>query len=142
MAEEGGASGGSEILDCAMRGDTAALAAALGRAADSTGADLNAADRWGVTALAHAAQKGDLESVQLLLQKGASVDQASRFGNTALMAAAARGRDAVVSALLGAGADPTARNKWGLDAADWARWPENAGDVLALLQQDRDSGSR
>ena len=60
----------TDILKYTQQGDAAALAAALDK-----GADPDSADRWGVTALAHAAQKGDLEIVQMLLQKGASPDR-------------------------------------------------------------------
>ena len=73
--------------------------------------------------------------MRILLDKAAA-DLPSRFGNTALMAAAAGGRDAVVEALLAAGADPAARNKWGLGAEDWANWPENRDEILALLREE------
>ena len=53
------------------------------------------------------------------------------------MAAAARGHLEVVTALLAAGAAPDHGNRWGLTAADWASWPENAGEVLALLHGAR-----
>ena len=53
------------------------------------------------------------------------------------MMAAARGHVAVMRHLLAAGADPAQRNKWGLGAADWARWPKNAAEVEALLLESR-----
>ncbi len=118
------------VLESVLVGDTPALASAL-----DGGADANAADAWAVSALAHAAGRGDLEAVRILLDKGAAADRPSRFGNTALMAAAAGGRDAVVEALLAAGADPAARNKWALGAEDWANWPENRDEILALLRR-------
>ena len=128
MADQSGST--NEVLRSVLAGDTPALAEAL-----AGGADADAADAWGVTALAHAAGRGDLEAVRVLLDKGAAADRPNRFGNTALMAAAAGGRDAVVDALLVAGADPAARNKWGLGPEDWARWPENRDDILALLRR-------
>jgi len=118
----------ADIVELAKRGDAAALGAAL-----EDGAEVDAADRWGVTALGYAAARGDLAAVRLLLDRGASVDKTSAVGNAPLMLAAARGHLEVVQALLDAGADPTAKNKWGFGAADWGNWPANAAEVLALL---------
>ena len=42
-------------------------------------------------------------------------------------------RREVVKALLARGADPRGGNKWDLTAADWAQWPANSAEVLALL---------
>lgn len=120
----------TDILALVARGDQAGLAAAL-----EAGADPNAADRWGVTALARAAAKGDLAVVDLLLTHGAEVDRASGAGNTALMAAAAAGRVEALERLLAAGADPGHGNTWGLTAHDWAQWPPNGADVQALLEE-------
>lgn len=118
----------TQVLDLIARGDHAELEAALGK-----GADADARDRWGVPALSLAAGRGDVAAVRLLLEHGAAVDKASDAGNSPLMAAAARGYLEVMTALLDGGADPGHRNKWGLGAADWAQWPANSAEVLALL---------
>ena len=123
---------GTDLLALVARGDRAGLAAAL-----ESGADPNAADRWGVTALARAAAKGDLAMADLLLAKGAEVDRASAAGNTALMAAAAAGRVEMLERLLSAGADHGHGNTWGVTAYDWAQWPPNGADVQALLEEGR-----
>lgn len=122
----------ADILNLVTRGDTAGLATAL-----QSGADPDTCDRWGVTALARAAARGDLETVGLLLDRGASVNRTSHVGNSPLMAAAVRGHLEVAKALLAAGADAENRNKWGLGARDWAKWPDGAAEVLALLHGGR-----
>ncbi len=118
-----------DILALVAGGDAAALETAL-----AGGADAEACDRWGASALALAAGKGDLEAVGVLLAHGAQVDRTSEAGNSALMAAAARGHIEVVERLLEAGADPAHKNKWGLGADDWAAWPGNAAEVIAALR--------
>ena len=118
-----------DILKLIARGDVSALRAAL-----EDGADANHCDRWGVSALARAAGLGDLEALVLLLDHGADVNRSSDAGNTALMAAAACGHLDAVMHLLEAGADPTHRNRWGLGAEDWTKWPENASELRAVLR--------
>lgn len=122
----------ADILDLVVRGDTAALEAAL-----TAGADAKVRDRRGGSALAHAAARGDQAAVSLLLTHGAEADAASNAGNAPLMSAAARGHLEVIKTLLAAGADPEKKNKWGLGPADWAQWSDKAPDVLALLRVGR-----
>ena len=50
----------------------------------SKGADVNAKDRNGYTALMVSSGRGDLENVKLLLSNGADVNARSRSGLTAL----------------------------------------------------------
>ena len=121
-----------QILAAAARGDAAALTTAL-----EAGGDPKARDRFGAPALALAAARGELDCVARLLDAGAEVDRTSDAGNSALMLAAARGHVEVMRRLLAAGADPERRNKWGLGAADWGRWPKNAAEVEALLLESR-----
>ena len=111
------------------RGDHEALRDAL-----AGGADPNWRDRWGVSILAQAAARGDPDAVRLLLAQGADPGLGSDAGNTPLMAASARGHIEAMRLLLDAGADPEARNKWGLGASDWAHWPANSAEALALLR--------
>lgn len=113
------------------RGDAAGLASALDQ-----GVDADASDPTGVALLAHAAAKGQADLLHLLLDRGARVGGVSRAGNTALMAAAARGHLEAMGVLLDAGADPATTNRWGLAAADWAVWPDNSAETLALLRAD------
>ncbi len=117
-----------DLIKFIAQGDMTALAAALDQ-----GGDANTADRWGVSALSHAAARGNLTAIGLLLDHDADPNKTSGAGNSALMAAAARGHLDVVKALLERGADPRHGNKWHLTAADWALWPANSAEVLALL---------
>ena len=121
-----------DLLDAVERGDTDTAAAAL-----DDGANPDAADRYGVTALVRAAGRGDRAMVDLLLGRGAQVDRSTTQDNTPLMLAAARGHRAMVARLLQAGADPAHRNKWQFTARDWATWPAEAADVVAMLDQAR-----
>ena len=117
-----------DLIALIQRGDATALEAAL-----AAGADANVRDRQGVSALAHAAAGGDAAALRLLLDHGAEVNRTCQAGNSPLMAAAARGHLEAMKLLLEAGADPEGRNKWGLGAADWAKWPGNSAEALALI---------
>ncbi len=119
---------GNDILAMIARGDAKALEEVL-----ASGAEANARDRWGVSALMHAAARGDLDMVEALLKHGAEAELSSDAGNTALMAAAARGHVAVAARLLEAGLDPAHQNKWGQSAYDWAKWPANSAEVIGLF---------
>ena len=118
---------------------------------DQSALDVNAANAAGETALMMAALKGDLGSVQLLLDRGARVDRpgwspihyaatgpeprvvqllidrgadlnaASPNGSTPLMMAAQYGSEDSVKLLLERGADPKRRNQRDMGAADFAR---------------------
>ena len=118
----------AKLRELVAAGDVEGLTAAL-----DAGGEVDARDRWGTTLLGQAAGRGNLAMVELLLARGADLEATGDASNTALMAAAARGHLAVVTALLAAGAAPGHSNRWGLTAADWARWPENGAEVLALL---------
>ncbi|MDJ0837926.1 MAG: ankyrin repeat domain-containing protein [Acidobacteriota bacterium] len=70
----------------------------------ANGADINDADRNGVTALLFAVARGRLETASLLLNKGANADRITSNGITPLRAAVHRGDEAMLDLLAGAGA--------------------------------------
>jgi uncharacterized protein len=72
------------------------------------GADVNATEADGTSALHWAAHFGDAELAHALLAAGADAKAANRYGMTPLQEAAASGDAAVIEALLAAGADPNA----------------------------------
>ena len=98
-----------------------------------SGADANAANRYGITPLWLAATNGSAPAVRMLLKAGARVADALPHGETALMAAARTGDPETVRLLLAAGANPNgSESSQGETALMWAA-AENQGDVIALL---------
>ena len=91
------------------------------------GADVDARDGWGRTALAYAAAVGNAAAVRVLLDAGADPDLADAAGATPLMAAADAAVDPasdraaadVARELLRGGASPDARDRAGRRAADF-----------------------
>jgi ankyrin repeat protein len=71
----------------------------------AAGADVGAANRYGVTALYLAARAGDAAGTRALLAAGASANTSLPEGETALMTAAKAGQAAVVRTLLTGGAE-------------------------------------
>src|SRR5882672_8363441 len=103
------AAGPNSIADAAMRGDRADVLALIKR-----GADVNAPQGDGVTALHWAARHGDAELVTALVSAGASLRAETRFGAfTPLHLAAERGSAPIVKALVAAGAAVDARTTTG-----------------------------
>ena len=92
----------SPVADAAMRGDAAAV-----RALIAEGADVNAPQGDGMTALHWAARNRDAGLARDLLEAGAEVGAGTRIGHyTPLHMASDAGAGEVVEILLGAGADP------------------------------------
>jgi uncharacterized protein len=96
------------LITAAYKGDVRTAIAQL-----VEGADVNARDCDGDTALMLAAERGHIEMVKVLLTNGADVDAENLNGETALMRAAENDRAATVKILLAHHADG--------DAGDIAR---------------------
>jgi uncharacterized protein len=90
--------------DAISSGDTVRVATIL-----DAGADINALDGHGQTALMNAAHKGRVEIVRLLAKRGANLDHTAKFGLSALMLAVIADHPEVVRVLVDAGADITLR---------------------------------
>src|SRR5262245_43160368 len=71
-----------------------------------SGANPNAANRYGITPLSLAAENGNAAIVELLLKAGADPKANLPGGQTLLMTAARTGNAAIVRTLLDGGADP------------------------------------
>jgi ankyrin repeat protein len=84
-----------------MAGDAASV-----RAQIAAGADIDAAEVDGSTALLWAAHQGEPEIVSTLLAAGADANTANTFGATPIREAVANGNPEVIGLLLDAGADP------------------------------------
>lgn len=75
----------------------------------AAGADIDAKDEHGQTALMIAARDGRVQCVRWLIANGADLDHTAKFHLSALMLAVINGRDAIVGLLADAGADRTIR---------------------------------
>ena len=73
------------------------------------GADINARDRFGQTALMNAARTGQVELVRLLVERGAALNTTAKYNLTALMIAIINGHTEIALSLIQAGADGSIR---------------------------------
>ena len=94
----------ASMFSAAKSGEAETVETLLG-----AGADLEARDREGGTALIIAAYYGHSAIVGSLLDKGAEVNARDEQGSTALMLAARNGHGEIVESLLGKGADVNAQ---------------------------------
>ena len=113
-----------------MRTDRAGV-----RALVAQGADVNAAQPDGTTALHWAARTGDIDTAQLLIRSGAKVGAATRYGVTPLYLASVNGSAAMLDALIRAGADPNAANPGGETALMTAARSGKVDAVTLLLDR-------
>jgi ankyrin repeat protein len=86
----------------------------------TSGADVNAVNRYGISSLALACGNGNAGMVKLLLQAGADPNVARNGGETPLMTASRVGRLAVVRELVDAGAKVDATERSDQTALMWA----------------------
>ncbi|CAK9040607.1 unnamed protein product [Durusdinium trenchii] len=105
------------------------------------GADKNAANQDGATALIKAAANGHLEVVRVLLEAGADKIAAKQDGAAALMIAAQNGHLEAVRALLEAGADKIAAKQDGAAALMIAAQNGHLEVVRALLEAGADKNA-
>jgi ankyrin repeat protein len=94
-----------ELIEAVARGDSSLVTALV-----DNGADFNAKDEYGRTALTQASARGDLETVKLLLGKGADVKVNASSGWPALTKAAGRGDLEMVRLFLDRRAPPNAKD--------------------------------
>lgn len=122
-----------QLIDAVNAGDVARASQLL-----ANGADVNACDAYGATALMNAAHGGNLEMVETLLAAGAEVDAKDELGWTALMKACFnadlnRGFPEIVTRLIAAGADPNVKITYGIRPLMLAAGYGEAGVCQALL---------
>jgi ankyrin repeat protein len=129
----------SPVADAAMRGDVERVRELL-----REGADVNAAQGDGMTALHWAAERGDAELARMLLYAGANVDAVTRLGAYGALHLASRsGRVGVIEVLLAGGADPGARTSTGdVTPLHFAAASGSVAAVSALLEGGADPGVR
>lgn len=129
----------SPVADAAQRGDLDVVRELL-----RSGADVNAAQGDGMTALHWAAERGDVELGEILLYAGANVAAGTRIGRyTPLHIAAREGREDFVRLVLTAGADPGATTtNSGTSPLHLAAASGVVGSVEALLRAGADVNVR
>ncbi len=120
----------SSVADAAMRGDLESVRGLLRQ-----GADVNAAQGDGTSALHWAAEKGDLRLTEVLIYGGANVGAATRIGaHTPLHLASKVGHADIIEKLLKSGALVSARVKnGGATPLHFAAASGNAKAVSVLL---------
>jgi ankyrin repeat protein len=89
-----------EWLGATSAGDVQRVLALL-----DAGADIDALDKHGQTALMNASHRGDAGLVQALVARGAKLNHTAKYRLTALMLAVIAGHPEVVRILVAAGAD-------------------------------------
>jgi len=139
-----GNEGCPHLVKVARQGTTALVDFLLER-----GADIEATDRFGVTALMAASSNGHLQTVQRLIKAGA--DLAARCqvssggrdgGDTALHFASLHGHPLVVQTLLKAGASMSATTNRGLTPLHSASKRGHAPAILLLAAAGSDKGGQ
>ena len=126
------------VADAAMRGDVEKVRALL-----RDGADVNAAQGDGMTALHWASLNGDLATLNVLLTAGATTEPLTRIGRyTPLHLSSSRGHGAIVARLLEAGSKPTALTETGVQPLHLAAQAGSAEAVAALIAKGADVNAR
>ena len=116
------------------RGDASELRTLL-----DAGADVDARDKYGQTALMIAAQRGHADVVRALLAAGAALDHTAKYELTAVMRAVINGHVEIVRLLVEAGADlairgsgaPGFAGRTAFDLAD----AQGRADLTAILRR-------
>ena len=128
----------SPVADAAMRGDIETVRMLL-----REGADVNAAQGDGMTALHWAALNGDLDTMNVLLVAGATTEPLTRLGKyTPLHLASSRGHGRVVARLLESGSRPGALTSTGVQPVHLAAQAGSAEAVRALVERGADVNAR
>ena len=128
----------SPVADAAMKGDAATV-----RTLVRQGADVNAAQPDGMTALHWAALNGDLKMAEVLLVAGATTEALTRVGGyTPLHLASSRGHAPVVARLLEAGSKPKAVTATGVQAIHLAAQAGSADAIRFLIDRGADPNER
>ena len=100
------------------------------------GADINAQDMWGTTALMWALTGKRMDIVRYLVEQGADIDLQDKNGNTVLIFAVIEGNINVVKLLVEHGADLNIQRRYGETALYLAKTQE-IKDILRTAQEQQ-----
>lgn len=125
------------LADAAEKPDAAAIRALL-----EQGAEVNASQADGMTALHWAVHHDDLSTVEKLLAAGANAKTANRYGVTPLALACTNGNGDIVERLLASGADPNSTLPGGETALMTAARTGRLAPVKALIKRGADVNAR
>jgi ankyrin repeat protein len=126
------------VADAAMRSDVESV-----RTLVRGGADVNAAQGDGMTALHWAALNGDLKTMDVLLYAGAATESLTRVGAyTPLHLASSRGHAAAVTRLLAAGSKPGPFTATGVQPLHLAAQAGEVATIGALLDRGAEINGR
>jgi ankyrin repeat protein len=134
-----------EVRDCSCDGRTSLQkcgSVRVARALLSRGANVDARDACGETALILAARYGRGEVLRVLLNHGAAVDACNNCGHTPLHEAARTGNVDAVHLLLDAGAAVNVRSRNGETPLHHTAWGHHGNVALVLLAQGADADAR
>ena len=139
VASDTNAAPASPLADAAQRGDTATVRSLL-----RGGAEVNATQGDGMSALHWAADRGDAELIRLLAYAGANTEAGTRIGQyTALHIAAGQGHAGAIRGLIDSGANANAvTTNSGVMPIHLAAASGNPDAVLALLEAGADANAR
>jgi ankyrin repeat protein len=132
-----GAAASPSLIDAAKKADATSVRALL-----QQGADVNAAEADGATALHWASYRDDVASADALLRAGAKVNAANDLGATPLWMASMNGSVAMVKRLLEAGANPNAKLLLGETPVMVAARSGHAAVVELLVNKKADVNMR
>lgn len=120
-------------LDATSTGDVGRVRILL-----DSGAEIDALDTHGQTALMIAAHRGDTELVRLLVQRSANLNHTAKYRLTALMLAVIADHPDAVSVLVAAGADRDISGNKGTFACTPLQYAEAHGklELARLLRND------
>lgn len=107
----------------------------------TAGANVNARDRSGNTALIRAARNGRVAMITFLLESGADLEQRNLDGATPLLAAIEGNRTKAAETLLAAGANVATAGRSGVAPLAAAAYNGNLGMVEVLLAHKADPGA-
>ena len=128
----------SPVADAAMRGDIETVRSLL-----REGADVNAAQGDGMTAIHWSAVNNNAQMIRVLLYAGANLETTTRLGGyTPLHLASREGLAEAVQALLEAGSKATTVTTTGVRAIHLAAQAGNPDAIGALLEHDADINAR